>query len=304
MLAARLRAAPRARRARAGRLQLIAPRRQIGERAGQFGKRFFRRGQRRIRRRDALVDADEPRVGFVRLGLERRLLGGEPLERRRGVGRQRPLALKVGRELLEPAVEFADALLGAGLLALQRFARDDQTLQRGGRLGFGLAQARAARRRPRPGGRSLRLLAGARRNDADGLVLGALGVGDLGAGADPAQMEQQRLGAAHLAGNIAVAHCLPRLGLQRRDLRGELADDVFDPRQIVLGGLEPQLGLMPAGMQPGNAGGLFEHAAALIGPRLDDLADAALMDQGGRTRTGRGVGEQHRRRRARALRGR
>ena len=46
-------------------------------------------------------------------------------------------------------------------------------------------------------------------------------------------------------------------------------------------------------MQAGNAGGFFEHAAALIRPRLDDLADAALMHQSGRTRAGRGVGEQH-----------
>ena len=39
------------------RLQLIAPRRQIGERAGQFGEGFFRRRERRFRRGDALVDA-------------------------------------------------------------------------------------------------------------------------------------------------------------------------------------------------------------------------------------------------------
>ncbi len=83
-------------------------------------------------------------------------------------------------------------------------------------------------------------------------------------GGDPAQMEQQRFGAAHLAGNVAVAHRLPRLRLQRRDLGGELADDVLDPRQILLGGLEPQLGLVAARMQSGNAGRLFEHAPALI----------------------------------------
>ena len=106
-------------------------------------------------------------------------------------------------------------------------------------------------------------------------------------------MEQQRFGAAHLAGNIAVAHRLPRLRLQRRDLGGELADDVFEPRQILLGGPEPQFRLVAARMQPGNAGGLFQHAPALIGPRLDDLADAALMHQSRRARAGRGVGEQH-----------
>ena len=65
------------------------------------------------------------------------------------------------------------------------------------------------------------------------------------------------------------------------------------PRQILLGGLEPQLRLVAARMQPGNPGGLLEHAAALIGPRLDDLADAALMHQSRRARPGGGVGEHH-----------
>ena len=125
------------------------------------------------------------------------------------------------------------------------------------------------------------------------LVLRPLGLGDFGLRRDPAQVKQQRFGAAHLAGNVAVAHRLPRLGLERGDLRGKLADDVFDPRQVVLGGLEPQLRLVAARMQPGNAGRLFEHAAALVGPRLDDLADAALMHQRRRARAGRGVGEQH-----------
>ena len=106
-------------------------------------------------------------------------------------------------------------------------------------------------------------------------------------------MQQQRFGAPHLTGNVAIAHRLPRLGLERGDLRRELADDVLDPLEIVLGGLEPQLRLVPARMQAGNAGGFFEQAAALIRPRLDDLADAALVDQRRRARAGRGVGEQH-----------
>ena len=46
-------------------------------------------------------------------------------------------------------------------------------------------------------------------------------------------------------------------------------------------------------MQAGNAGRFFEHAPALVRPRLDDLADAALMHERRRARAGRGVGEQH-----------
>ena len=65
------------------------------------------------------------------------------------------------------------------------------------------------------------------------------------------------------------------------------------PQQIGLGCLEPQFGLMAAGMQAGDAGGLFQHAAALLGLGLDDLADAALMHERRRAGAGGGVGEQN-----------
>ena len=45
-------------------------------------------------------------------------------------------------------------------------------------------------------------------------------------------------------------------------------------------------------MQAGDAGGFFQHAAALLGLGLDDLADAALVHQRRRARAGGGVGEQ------------
>jgi hypothetical protein len=46
-------------------------------------------------------------------------------------------------------------------------------------------------------------------------------------------------------------------------------------------------------VQAGDAGGVFQHAAALFGLGLNDLADLALVDQRRRTRTGGGVGEQN-----------
>ena len=111
-------------------------------------------------------------------------------------------------------------------------------------------------------------------------------------GGDPAQVEQRGLGLADLGGDIAVAHRLARLRLERLHLAGELVDDVFEPQQVLLGRAQPQLCLVPARMQAGNAGGLFQHAAALLGLGLDDLADAALMHQRRRARAGRSVGEQ------------
>ncbi len=262
-------------------LQLVAAGGEVGKRAGQFGKGFFRSRECGICGGDATVGAGKLRVGFLSDRDQRPLFGVEPLQRRRGVGRQRPLAGEVSRELLDAAIELADAFLGAGLLAFQRLARDDEALQTGRGRGFRFAQGRQPGGDVRLAGGGLRVFAGARRNHANGLILGAAGFADFAARRDPAQVKQQRFGAAHLAGNIAVAHRLPRLGFQRRDLGGQLPDDVLDPHQVRLGRLEPQLRFVAPRMQPGNAGRLFQHAPALIRPRLDDLADAALVHQGG-----------------------
>ena len=46
-------------------------------------------------------------------------------------------------------------------------------------------------------------------------------------------------------------------------------------------------------MQAGDACRFFKHPAALLGLGLDDLADAALMDEGRRAGAGRRVGKQN-----------
>ena len=105
-------------------------------------------------------------------------------------------------------------------------------------------------------------------------------------------MVERRLRLAHLRGHGAIADRLARLLLQPVDLGGELADHVLEPQQIGFRRLQPQFRLVPARMQAGDAGGFLQHAAALLGLGLDDLADAALMHQRRRARAGRGVGEQ------------
>ena len=109
-------------------LKLIAACGQVGQCAGQIGKRFFRRRERRIRLGDAPIDAGEQPGARLRLRLERFFLGGEPVERDGGVGRKLAFTPEVGGELLEPAIEFIDPFLGAGLLALERVARDEKPL--------------------------------------------------------------------------------------------------------------------------------------------------------------------------------
>ncbi len=107
-----------------------------------------------------------------------------------------------------------------------------------------------------------------------------------------AQVKQRRLGLADVLRQRAIAHGLAGLALKRVDLAGELADHVLQPRQVLLGRTQPQLGLVAPGMKSGDARGLFQHAAALLGLCLDDLADAPLVHQRRRARAGGGVGEQ------------
>ena len=230
---ARLPAAPRAARDRAAPSEADcgAPSDRRARRSVR--QRIFPSWQalHRPRRRGSLTPVSRSALACAS-ALSARLFGVEAVERRCGIGRERTLACKVGRKLFEPAVELADPFLGAGLLALERFARDEQALQCRGGLGFRLAQRRQAggdlrlaRRRLRPARRCARQRCGrprpwcARRRRLRPVA------------ADPAQVEQQRFGTANLSGNVAIAHRLPRLGLERRDLRGKLADDIFDPRQ-------------------------------------------------------------------------
>ena len=120
-------------------LQLIAPRREIGQRAGQLGKGFFGRRKRGVCLGDARVDAGQALGAGMGFGGKRGFFQIEPVQRRFGVGCEFALARKVGGKLLEPPVELLDALLGAGFLTLQCLARDDEPLQRRCRPGLGFA---------------------------------------------------------------------------------------------------------------------------------------------------------------------
>ena len=113
-------------------------------------------------------------------------------------------------------------------------------------------------------------------------------------------MVLQRLGLADLAGDLAIALRLAGLALQRLQLRRQLADQVGQAREIGFGGVEAKLGLVAAAMQAGDAGGIFQHAAALLRRGIDDLADPPLAHQRRRARSGRRVLEQEPDSRARA----
>ena len=88
-------------------------------------------------------------------------------------------------------------------------------------------------------GRRLRLGAGAFGDHPDAGILGLLGGGDLLLGREVAQVEQHRFRLTDLGGDVLVAHRLASLALERLDLLRQLADDVLEPLEIVLRGLQP-----------------------------------------------------------------
>ena len=86
--------------------------------------------------------------------------------------------------------------------------------------------------------------------------------------------------AAHLVANFRIAARLGGLALQRAELFFHFDDDVVHARKIQLGGF--QLGFAEAllRLEFGDAGGFFDDGAAFHGLGGEDLADAALLDDG------------------------
>ncbi len=275
-----------------GVLELVALGGEIGERGGQIGENLLGGAEFTIGQRYFGIDAATAASAFARFLADAVFLGGQTCQRRFGVGGELALALAVGGELHQPQIEFGDAVLGARFLAVEVGQRDIEPVQSGAGARLGLAQfgQRGGSQRLALGG--FRLRAGAGRDLAHANILGVLGLGHLAARGGPAQMVERRLRLAHLRGHGAIADRLARLFLQPVDLGGELADHILDPQQIGFRRLQPQFRLVPACMQAGDPGGFLQHAAALFGLGLDDLADAALMHQRRRARAGGGVGEQ------------
>ena len=106
-------------------------------------------------------------------------------------------------------------------------------------------------------------------------------------------MQHDRIELADLGGDLFVAPRLPGLTLQAFDLRVELAQNVVEALQVALGGLEAQLGLVPATVQTGDAGCILQDASALLGFGVDELADLALAHEGWRACAGCRVLEQN-----------
>ena len=85
---------------------------------------------------------------------------------------------------------------------------------------------------------------------------------------------------------------LPRLPPQTRKLRADLPDHILEPFEIGFGGLEAQLCLMAAAVEPRDARRIFQDSAALLRLRADELADCSLLDERLASRAGCGIGEE------------
>src|SRR5207237_1643848 len=70
-----------------------------------------------------------------------------------------------------------------------------------------------------------------------------------------------------------------------------LSADVGKAEQVLLGGFELALGLLAPGLVLRDPGGLLADAASVLGPRADDEADAALLDDRVRARAYAGAEE-------------
>jgi hypothetical protein len=104
--------------------------------------------------------------------------------------------------------------------------------------------------------------------------------------------EDDALEAELLLGEDHAPPGLRGLALQGFELLLDLGDDVVHAQQVLLGGIELELGLATTRAVLGDARGFLDEGAAVGRLVREDLADLALLDEGVRLRTEAGVHEQ------------
>ena len=106
-------------------------------------------------------------------------------------------------------------------------------------------------------------------------------------------MQQKRFALADVGRDFLVAPCLTGLPLQALGLAGHLAQHIVEAGHVGFSGFQAQFRFMTAGVQTGNASGIFQNAAALFRLGVDDLADLALPNKRRRARAGRRIFKQN-----------
>ena len=193
---------------------------------------------------------------------QRRLLGAQAGKAGLGIGRQRRLSPQVGVEFAQASGQIVSALAITALFGFKLVQRAPDASERRSSRRLRVTQAGQGMGRHglMPG--RLGLDAGGLGDIAQGRFRCPLGGGSLIARLAIADRGQQGLRSSDLCGQRLVATGLPRLPLQRLDLVFDLAQHIFEPEKVVLCGPQPQFGLVAARVQAGDAGGIFEDAAA------------------------------------------
>ncbi len=273
-------------------LRRLPPCREVGERALRVRQSLFRLHEVSLDMREMRGRGRSAR----RIGLgplpERRGLGGERRQRSLRILDRLPAPVAVALQLGQAVGQFAMPRLRAPLFLVDLLPRDLQPLKSRGAPRLLLAQRldRMLDDRQRP--RGFALQPGALRHHARFRLELPLRRDELRPRVQNGEMHQQRLGPADMRSDVLVAHGLARLLAERFHLRLEMAQHILDPRQIVLGGLEAELRLVAARMEPRDAGRILKDAPPRLRPGGDDLADLPLPHQRRRARTGGGVGEE------------
>ena len=245
-------------------------------------------GERALRRREVvlapldggalLLQPRPERAELVELAAQFGRVGDQGLEHSL-VGDRQELALQTARLLAEQRVEARHP----GAQRLDAGERVGEVAVTGGgeRL-FGVEHRHVEVAQPHPD-RAFTLV------ELGALVAQALALGlqtrDLVTGevdADGPQLLDQPAVAARGVG----------LALQRRELSAHLAQQVVEPQQVALGGLEPALGALAALAELEDPGGFLDDRASVFGTRVEHRVELALADDDVLLATDAGVGEQ------------
>ena len=188
-------------------------------------------------------------------------------------------ALGVLLDLRVPRLQLGFPLLGADFLAIERVALHLNTMQDRRAGGLLIAQRLQGVRRlclsPQRGRFGLRELADRAQSLKELRLLGLHG----GVGRCIVLVMLDRFELAKLGRQLLVFLRLPRLPPQTCELRADLAHHVFQALEIGLCGLEAQLRLMAAAVEPRDTRSVFQDTAALLRLCVDKLPDLALLDE-------------------------
>ena len=127
-----------------------------------------------------------------------------------------------------------------------------------------------------------------------GLRQGGFGGGCGGGGVAPAGKDERCLGNADAFGQRGIAVGGAGLATQGANARFEARDQIVQPTEIGFGRAQPHFGFAAPDVEAGDARCILQHHAAFGGFGGDDRRDAALADQRGAVRAGRGIGEYQR----------